>query len=90
MNRDIDRHVHTNIISNTGVSQLQNQDIDNNNNIININDNEQEFHRTVFDLNICSLNVQGLAKYEGDVHFQDYCKQFEYGYSKCPLKRFTC
>lgn len=32
---------------------------------------------SVLNLNICSLNVQGLAKYVGDVHFQQYFKQYD-------------
>lgn len=31
----------------------------------------------VLNLNICSLNVQGLAKYVGNVHFQQYFKQYD-------------
>ena len=31
----------------------------------------------VFYLNICSLNVQALVKYEGDVNFQHYFKRYD-------------
>ena len=66
------RHKDTNSTRDVRDFQTQNQITQNdcNNNIQN--EYEEQPYRSVFNLNICSLNVQGLAKYEGDVNFQHY------------------
>ena len=51
--------------------------IDNNNDIQYEHEEQLNGNQGLFDLNICSYNIQGLAKYEGDVNFQQYFKQFD-------------
>ena len=35
---------------------------------------DRNVHCTEKQLNICSLNIQGLMKYSDNTQFQDYCK----------------
>lgn len=67
---------------NTRDTQIQNEETESSDSI-DIQDEyeavlgiESERH-SVLDINICSLNVQGLAKYVGDVHFQQYFNQYD-------------
>ena len=56
----------------TNVNENNNVSID----FENIEDSTSEEHRLLH-IKICSLNVHGLAKFEGDIEFQQYCKSYD-------------
>lgn len=48
-----------------------------NNNSNNINVSDTQFTSNYIELSICSMNVQGLKKFEGDQTFLNFCRKYD-------------
>lgn len=48
-----------------------------NNNSNNINVSDNQFTSNYIELSICSMNVQGLKKFEGDQTFLNFCRKYD-------------